>query len=343
MMINITYYWYDYWQQNGHPYSMNYWISMNGPTRITIIIVGYLYFCLSLGPILMMNRKPFVLRKIMFIYNIMTIILNLYFFIQSLYYLDYGRRLFDFKFPDHTIITDVDVEQISLTHFYLWTKLLDLFDTIFFVLRKKNNQISGLHLYHHSIVPLLGWCAFCIAPTASCLGIFPLFNTAIHCIMYSYYALSSFGPKIQPYLWWKRYITQLQLAQFVIYGIYLIPFFKYQQGYPIKFWRFIAVPQPIIFFYLFYRFYRQSYMAKNERQRMMMMMMMNKMDGHQTKLSSPTTTTATTVTLSSNIDQLEIRKRTNFSLMNNDRNNNIDIPSSSSSSMKSSAITFVQQ
>ena len=143
MMINITYYWYDYWQQNGHPYSMNYWISMNGPTRITIIIVGYLYFCLSLGPILMMNRKPFVLRKIMFIYNIMTIILNLYFFIQSLYYLDYGRRLFDFKFPDHTIITDVDVEQISLTHFYLWTKLLDLFDTIFFVLRKKNNQISG--------------------------------------------------------------------------------------------------------------------------------------------------------------------------------------------------------
>ncbi|OTF80106.1 hypothetical protein BLA29_010548, partial [Euroglyphus maynei] len=122
-----------------------------------------------------------------------------------------------------------------------------------------------LHLYHHSIVPLLGWCAFCIAPTAPCLGIFPFFNTIIHCIMYSYYALSALGPNIQPYLWWKRYITQLQLAQFIIYGLYLIPFFRYQDGYPIKFWRFIAVPQPIIFFYLFYRFYRQSYRMKGQK------------------------------------------------------------------------------
>ena len=34
--------------------------------------------------------------------------------------------------------------------------------------------------------------------------------------MYSYYLLASFGPKIQPYLWWKRYLTQLQLVQFVM-------------------------------------------------------------------------------------------------------------------------------
>ena len=34
--------------------------------------------------------------------------------------------------------------------------------------------------------------------------------------MYSYYLLASLGPRMRPYLWWKRYLTQLQLTQFAI-------------------------------------------------------------------------------------------------------------------------------
>lgn len=117
----------------------------------------------------------------------------------------------------------------------------------------------GLHLYHHAVVPLLGWLVLKLAPTASCLGLFPLCNTFIHIIMYSYYALAALGPKVQRYLWWKRYITQLQLTQFVIYAIYSVIFLQYQEGYPVKFWKFVAIPQPILFFYMFYRFYRKSY------------------------------------------------------------------------------------
>ncbi|XP_027201187.2 very long chain fatty acid elongase 7-like [Dermatophagoides pteronyssinus] len=327
MLNNISYYWYDYWKENGHPYTMNnYWICMNGPTRIIMIIIGYLYFCLSLGPSLMMNRKPFELRRIMLCYNIITVVLNLYFFLQSLYYLKFGIRLFDFKFPDHNNITVNDIEQITLIHFYLWTKLFDLFDTIFFVLRKKYNQISGLHLYHHSIVPLLGYCAFCIAPTAPCLGIFPFFNTIIHCIMYSYYALAALGPRLQPYLWWKRYITQLQLAQFVIYGLYLIPFFKYQQGYPIKFWRFIAAPQPIIFFYLFYRFYKQSYTTTTTT---------TTTRTHQQRhsLNNDTKCNNNLIAQTNENGSLEIRQRINHH-NNNDLNNNLNDDGKKENSIK---------
>jgi elongation of very long chain fatty acids protein 4 len=36
-------------------------------------------------------------------------------------------------------------------------------------------------------------------------------------IMYSYYALAAFGPKIQKYLWWKKYITIAQLIQFGLF------------------------------------------------------------------------------------------------------------------------------
>lgn len=36
-------------------------------------------------------------------------------------------------------------------------------------------------------------------------------NSLIHVIMYSYYALSAV-PALRKYLWWKRYLTQMQLV-----------------------------------------------------------------------------------------------------------------------------------
>ena len=43
--------------------------------------------------------------------------------------------------------------------------------------------------------------------------------------MYSYYFLASFGPKYRKYLWWKKYLTLLQLVQFTINLGFLINFF----------------------------------------------------------------------------------------------------------------------
>jgi hypothetical protein len=95
-------------------------------------------------------------------------------------------------------------------------------------------SFSGLHLYHHSILPIFGWLVIKIAPTSPCLGLFPLINTLIHIIMYSYYALSALGPKVQKYLWWKKYITQIQLMLFIIFGIYMLYFITQQTGYPVQ-------------------------------------------------------------------------------------------------------------
>ena len=39
-----------------------------------------------------------------------------------------------------------------------------------------------------------------------------LFNTFIHVVMYTYYGLAAMGPSVQPYLWWKRYLTKLQVT-----------------------------------------------------------------------------------------------------------------------------------
>ena len=46
-------------------------------------------------------------------------------------------------------------------------------------------------------------------------GLIGLINSGVHVIMYSYYFLASFGPDVQKYLWWKKYITRLQLVSIV--------------------------------------------------------------------------------------------------------------------------------
>lgn len=41
---------------------------------------------------------------------------------------------------------------------------------------------------------------------------FGLVNTFVHIVMYAYYMLSAVGPKMQKYLWWKKYLTTLQMV-----------------------------------------------------------------------------------------------------------------------------------
>lgn len=40
---------------------------------------------------------------------------------------------------------------------YYMCKITELLDTVFFVLRKKQNQVSFLHLYHHTLMPICGF------------------------------------------------------------------------------------------------------------------------------------------------------------------------------------------
>lgn len=40
---------------------------------------------------------------------------------------------------------------------YYMAKIIELLDTVFFVLRKKHQQVSFLHVYHHTLMPI---CSF---------------------------------------------------------------------------------------------------------------------------------------------------------------------------------------
>lgn len=95
-------------------------------------------------------------------------------------------------------------------------KLIDLVETGVFVLRKKNRQISFLHLYHHVSTAALTWISVkFIAGGMATFSI--LVNSAVHVIMYSYYYASSLNSPtvnaiINPI---KRYITIIQMVSFI--------------------------------------------------------------------------------------------------------------------------------
>jgi GNS1/SUR4 family len=113
-------------------------------------------------------------------------------------------------------------EQLVIAFIRLFTlsKYYDLVDTLLIILGRKDRQFTLLHCGHHAFVPLALWWGMMHSPAGD--SYMPaLVNSTVHLIMYSYYLLSCLGFKC----WWKRYLTQIQLAQFawlLVFGVQCI-------------------------------------------------------------------------------------------------------------------------
>lgn len=146
----------EFWRTTGDQRTINYPLVRDGPWQCFAIMTMYLLFVLKFGREFMKNKPAFELRTIMMIYNISMVIANGFFFFESLKWLKYGRELFNLQFPDKYYITSELTYQSLTFYLYYLSKYVDLLDTVFFVLRKKYSQITPLHLYHHTAVPILG-------------------------------------------------------------------------------------------------------------------------------------------------------------------------------------------
>merc|ERR1719461_1160634 len=152
------------------------------------------------------------------------------------------------------------LEWFILVHY--WSKFLDLFDTIFIVLRRKDRQLSFLHIYHHAtILPQWGiLLAWGIGNGTAAFG--ALCNSIIHVIMYSHYLIRSFNIE-NPF---KRYITQCQLFQFGLLIIHAVLVVCVEQVLPAPAaWMQVAYQTSMMI--LFTDFYRKQYKAKKSRKK----------------------------------------------------------------------------
>ena len=86
-----------------------------------------------------------------------------------------------------------------------------------------------------------------------------MLNSVVHVLMYAYYFLAALGPHMQPYLWWKKYLTTFQMIQFTMVFVksWVVISGYGNCGYP---WQFslITACLMMVFFGLFANFYVQS-------------------------------------------------------------------------------------
>lgn len=117
---------------------------------------------------------------------------------------------------------------------------------------------------------------------------FGFLNTFVHIIMYSYYLVAALGPQYKKYLWWKKYLTLLQMVsevmiyllqatcitfvyivfiiqvQFTLVGIHAAQLLFIECDYP-KVFVYLIFSHALMFLYLFSKFYDRSYKRDDKK------------------------------------------------------------------------------
>lgn len=141
----------------------------------------------------------------------------------------------------------MSISQLNWMWWTLQVKLLELIETMFYILRKKPEQASFLHIYHHVFVIVFMWLglkyfggifssiyivknymklkfSLYFLYIGGMAGLPVIVNTSIHVIMYSYYYLASVSdPETRKKLTkFKKSLTMIQIVS--IFMILVITF-----------------------------------------------------------------------------------------------------------------------
>ncbi|XP_031351972.1 elongation of very long chain fatty acids protein isoform X2 [Photinus pyralis] len=208
----------------------------------------------------MKKRRPFNISNVLVVYNAYQVIFSAWLCMQPFLV----ENAFQMIFKTCGTFAPRSSYTIALARgawWYFFSKVIELLDTIFFVLRKKQSQVTFLHVYHHANTMFFSWVYLKFLPGEQGVVIGVL-NSAVHVVMYLYYLIAALGPKYQKYLWWKKYLTWIQLTQFCIMLVYLASVILLDCKMP-KALTFFFVTNVVIFLYLFTDFYRKAYRKKN--------------------------------------------------------------------------------
>ncbi|XP_073828880.1 very long chain fatty acid elongase 7-like [Musca autumnalis] len=240
------------------------WPLLYEPLLPLTIISLYLLFVLKYGPKWMEKRHPFELKNVMRLYNAIQVIVNFYIFASAIPN-SYAHKNFSFRCqpPTPTNTEPWMMRCLQLTYGYYLTKYLDLFDTIFIVLRKKSQQVTFLHVYHHAgmVFGVYVYMTFLPCSHSTMLGIV---NLLVHTVMYAYYFIASVRPTTAT-IWWKKHITQMQLLQFAYLTFHFLQVVVNNTcGHPFLI-AMVGFIQNIFMFALFFDFYYRTYMKKDNK------------------------------------------------------------------------------
>ncbi|XP_015795290.1 elongation of very long chain fatty acids protein AAEL008004 [Tetranychus urticae] len=269
---SFNYYSHEFWNHQGDPRVSIYPFFTSGPWLTLTLVALYLVTVKYVGPLWMRDRKPYDLRRLLIVYNLLMVTLSSYLFYQGCILLSFGLDTWGCQPINSSDYSPETRHFLNTAWIFFASKLIEFMDTLFFVLRKKNSHISNLHVIHHSTVPLSVWIGFKFAPGGN-NAFFPLLNSGVHMIMYTYYGLtaivsgsngSSNWPRVNQFLRsTKKYLTTLQMGQFILAIVHgLSTLAQPDCSFP-KSSLAINLGNAIIFLILFYSFYRKAYIKKS--------------------------------------------------------------------------------
>jgi len=241
------------------------WLLMGTPWPIAVIFIVYL-LAVRLGPGIMRSRKPINLKPVIIPYNLALVALSCYMFYEFLVIAVLSKYSLRCQPVDYSS-DPLALRMANVCWWFFFSKVIELLDTVFFIMRKKDEQVTFLHVYHHCSM-IINWYLGAKYVAGGQSFFVAMLNSFVHIFMYMYYGLAALGPHMQKYLTWKRYLTRMQLTQFFAfivhtgYNIFVETDCPFPRGYSIA-----VFIYAISLIALFSNFYYRSYTAKPKQKR----------------------------------------------------------------------------
>lgn len=143
--------------------AMEWFMAMASPKPLLMTIAIYLLFVIKIGPLYMRDRKPMELKNFIRAYNVFQVIACSY-FVKT--FVDRGVNFKNTWQCIHHNPYDTP-EAVKIGCMFIMLRIIEFIETVMFVLRKKQNQVSSLHIYHHISTVVLLWLFFNYHPSKS--------------------------------------------------------------------------------------------------------------------------------------------------------------------------------
>ncbi|XP_041363777.1 elongation of very long chain fatty acids protein 4-like [Gigantopelta aegis] len=192
------------------------------------------------------HTRPLNLKLILIFYNFTCCSVNavvMFGFCKGLY-------------QSESIFQKQNSAQLKIYFCIYWiTKVFELLDTIFMIVRHKRRQITFLHVYHHASMLLLSDLGYRLYSWPA-IALFLSINAFVHVVLYLYYGLCAVSPENPPT--WKKQLTQLQIVQFFTDFVFAAV------GYVSHGFCIYGIFYGLTMMYLFCNFYYHAYVKKKK-------------------------------------------------------------------------------
>ncbi|CAG7784791.1 unnamed protein product [Allacma fusca] len=238
------------------------WSLMGSPIYVIGIIASYLITVIFCKKIIVKMFYSIKVVQYLHPYNMILLVANAIMgtmFLWHIYQVGYNWRCQPVRVHGYH---ELNIAQL-MWYFFI-SKIVELMDTFWLILKKKGAPLTFLQVYHHSTIVFACWIGARFVPGGSS-ALIALVNCWVHVLMYTYFKLKSMG--MREIVSYKKFVTIMQMLQFLATIIHCITAMNADCNYPlfILFWLMLYMMTFVILFTHFYcNTYHPSVRSKAE-------------------------------------------------------------------------------